>query len=158
MREIEVADVESMFQLNSDWDVMKYTGYISFGSLQQARVFIKKYPGYEKNGFERNAVILKGKGEFLGWCELKKLQDGTVDIGYRFLKRNWNKGYATESAKAMLGCGFRNYDITEVIGSAAEENISSVRVSEKPGMSFVCEKDYNGLKNAVSYTILKTTF
>lgn len=107
LREIEVSDVESMFELNSDRGVMKYTGDISFESLLQTKTFIKNYPDYNKNGFGRNAVILRQTGGFLEWYGLKKLQDGTVDIGYRFLKRHWNKGYATESAKAMLDCGFK---------------------------------------------------
>lgn len=55
LREIEVSDVESMFELNSDRGVMKYTGDISFESLLQT----KTYPDYNKNGFGRNAVILR---------------------------------------------------------------------------------------------------
>ncbi len=41
LREIEVSAVESLFELNSDWDVMKYTEDISFESLLQTKAFIK---------------------------------------------------------------------------------------------------------------------
>ena len=85
LREIELSDTEAMFELNSDPEVMKYTGDVSFESLEQTKNFIQNYPDYKKNGFGRNAVILKETGEFLGWCRLKKLPDGTVDIGSCFL-------------------------------------------------------------------------
>lgn len=156
LKEIDISDAEAMFKLNSDWEVMKYTGDISFDSLEQTKAFIEGYPDYEKNGFGRNAVFLKETSEFLGWCGLKKLPDGTVDIGYRFLKHHWNKGYATESARAMIDFGFKHYGLTEIIGNAAEENVGSVRVFEKTGMSFVCKRNYDGLKNVVLYKISKS--
>ena len=155
LREIELSDDKEMFELNSDPEVMKYTGDISFESMAQTRSFIENYPDYAKNGFGRNAVILKETGKFIGWCGLKKLPDGTVDIGYRFLKRYWNKGYATESAQAMIDYGFKHYGLTEIIGNASAKNIGSIRVFEKLGMSFICKRDYDGLENAVLYKILK---
>lgn len=155
LREIEVSDTEAMFELNADPEVMKYTGDVSFESLEQTKNFIQNYPDYRKNGFGRNAVLLKETGEFLGWCGLKKLSDGTVDIGYRFLKRHWNKGYATESAKAMIDYGFAHYNLTEIIGNAAIENPASIRVFEKLGMSYANTRNYDGLGNAVLYNIVK---
>ena len=64
--EIVISDTEAMFELNSDPEVMKYTGDVSFESLEQTKGFIVNYPDYKKNGFGRNAVILKETGEFLG--------------------------------------------------------------------------------------------
>ena len=153
LEEIALKHAEAMFELNSDSEVMKYTGDVSFESLEQTKQFISAYPDYKKNGFGRNAVILKETGEFLGWCGLKKLDDGTVDIGYRFLKCHWNNGYATESAKAMIDFGFKNYGISEIIGNADEANTGSVRVFEKLGMTFVCKREYDGIENAVLYRI-----
>jgi ribosomal-protein-alanine N-acetyltransferase len=86
------------------------------------------------------------------------LKDKTIDIGYRFHKRNWNKGYATESARAIIGYGFNNYDLTEIIGNAAEDNIGSIRVFQKLGMELVSKREYDALRRAVLYKILKSTF
>ena len=155
LREIEISDTEAMFELNADPEVMKYTGDVSFESLEQTKGFIANYPDYKKNGFGRNAVILKGTGEFLGWCGLKKLPDGTVDIGYRFLKRHWDKGYATESAKAMIDYGFAHYRLTEIIGNASVKNPASIRVFEKLDMSYIATRDYDGLGETVLYRITK---
>ena len=85
---------------------------------------------------------------------MKKLPDGTVNIGYRFLKTHWNNGYATESAKAMIDYGFANYNLTQIIGNASVKNPASIRVFEKLGMSYVKTTDYDGLERAVLYHIL----
>jgi ribosomal-protein-alanine N-acetyltransferase len=158
LREINLTDAKAMLELNSDPEVMKYTGDVSFSSIEETRTFIANYPDYKKSGFGRNAVLLKETGEFLGWCGLKKLKDKTVDIGYRFHKRNWNKGYATESARAIIGYGFNNYDLTEIIGNAAEDNIGSIRVFQKLGMELVSKREYDALGSAVLYQILKSKF
>lgn len=155
LREILVSDAADMYELNSDSEVMQYTGDVYFNSLEETKQFIKNYPDYRKNGFGRNAVILKETGEFLGWCGLKKLDDGTIDIGYRFLKRHWNKGFATESARAMIDFGFRNYGLQLIIGNADADNIASVRVFEKLGMKFIKKRAYDGIENAVLYEINK---
>ena len=89
---------------------------------------------------------------------MKKLKDGTVDIGYRFHKRNSNKGYATESARAMIDYGFTDYSLTELIGNAAEDNINSIRVFEKLGMVFVSKREEDVLGRAVLYKIIKSKF
>ena len=153
LREFKLSDDKVMFELNSDPEVMRYTGDVYLESVKKARELIANYSDYKKNGFGRNTVILKETGEFLGWCGLKKLPDGTVDIGYRFLKKNWNKGYATESAKAIITFGFKNYGLTEIIGNAAVENVGSIKVFEKLGMAFVCKRAYDGIENSVLYKI-----
>ncbi len=44
---------------------------------------------------------------FLGWCGVFPLQDsGLMEIGYRFVRAAWGRGFATESA-AALDHGFR---------------------------------------------------
>ena len=154
LREFELSDDVVMFELNSDPDVMKYTGDVYFESVEKARELIANYSDYKRNGFGRNTVLLKETSEVLGWCGLKELEDGTVDIGYRFLKKHWNKGYATESAKAIIDYGFKNYGLTEIIGNADADNIGSVRVFEKLGMEFVCKRNYDGIENDVLYKTL----
>ncbi len=63
-----------IYELNSDPEVMKYTGDVYFESVEKARQLIANYSDYsdyKRNGFGRNTVLLKETGEFLGWCGLK---------------------------------------------------------------------------------------
>ena len=153
IREFELSDDVALYELNSDPEVMQYTGDVYFDSVEKARELIANYSDYKRNGFGRNTVLFKETGAFLGWCGLKKLEDGTVDIGYRFLKKHWDNGYATESAKAIIDYGFKNYGLTEIIGNADVDNLSSIRVFEKLGMKFVKIREYDGIEKAVLYTL-----
>ena len=158
MREFTAQDAEAMYELNRDWEVMKFTGDVAFDSVEEAKIFLNSYSDYKRNGFGRWTVVRKEDDAILGWCGLKKRQDGTIDIGYRFNKKYWGKGYATESAMACLNYGFNHLNLNEIIGNSALENKQSIRVFDKLGLKFVEKKSCKGIENAVRYRILKNEF
>jgi ribosomal-protein-alanine N-acetyltransferase len=151
LREFELTDAEAIFNLNSDEEVLRYTGDKQFESIEDANNFFKNYPDYEKNGFGRWALVTKGDKEVIGWCGLKKHEDNTVDIGYRIFKNQWNKGYATEASIACLEYGFQVFELDEIIANAATENKASIRVMEKIGMEFQQNMACEGIEDAVRY-------
>jgi RimJ/RimL family protein N-acetyltransferase len=153
--EMAVEDAENFFALNNDPEVMQYTGEGAFENVEAARQLVRNYPQYKKYGYGRWTVRLKEKGAFLGWCGLKFNEDiEEVDIGYRLLKKHWNKGYATEASQASLDFGFEKFGIRRIIGRADKNNAASIWVFEKLGLSF--EKYYfeDGVEN-VLYAIEK---
>ena len=144
LRELTPQDYQQFFDLNSDPEVIKYTGDKAFGTLNAARKFLEQYDAYSKYGMGRWAVILKSSNEFTGWCGLKFMEElNAVDLGYRFFRKFWNQGIATESAKACVEYGFNHYGLKRIIGRAMKENIASVKVLEKCGMHFVKEIQFD---------------
>jgi [ribosomal protein S5]-alanine N-acetyltransferase len=142
LREFSNLDAQHLFDLNSDPDVIRYTGDKAFISIQEVEKFIKNYNHYQKYGFGRWAVIQKSNSDFLGWCGLKFSPDlDEVDIGFRFHKRYWNQGFATEAANPCLKFGFQKFNLNSIVGRAMKENLSSIRVLEKIGLTF--EKQFN---------------
>lgn len=151
--EMAVEDAENFFLLNSDWEVMKYTGDVAFKDVEDARQLVLNYPQYKKYGYGRWTVKLKENGEFLGWCGLKFNEDiEEVDIGYRLFRKHWNKGYATEASQASLQHGFEQHGIQRIIGRAHKDNGASIRVFEKLGMHFETYYFDEGVEN-VRYAI-----
>ncbi len=153
LREFSADDAESFYLLNSDTDVMQYTGDLAFKSVQDSAEFISNYNSYRKSGFGRWTVLLKDTNESLGWCGLKLHPDKMVDLGYRFHKRHWNNGYATEAATACIQYGFDVLNIDEIVGRTAFANKSSIRVLEKIGMKFWKEAPCEGIEASVYYRI-----
>ena len=153
LREFELHDAKEMWELNNDPDVIKYTGDPPFESVEEAKLFLKNYSDYQKNGFGRWAVLLKDTNEIIGWCGLKLNDDTKVDIGFRFFKKYWNNGYATESAKACLQYGFKNLELTEIIGRASVYNKPSIKVLENIHMNYWKTETYPGLGDTVYYRI-----
>lgn len=153
LRELNVNDAESFYRLNLDKDVLKYTGDKPFENIENSKEFLEKYNHYEKYGFGRWAVINKENGKFLGWCGLKFTEiRNEYDIGFRFFKKYWNKGYATESAKSCIDYGINKLQLTEILGRAMRENQASIRVLEKIGLEYNRDFDFEGNKGVIYKT------
>ena len=143
-REFVIDDALHFFNLNNDPIVIKYTGDPVFNSVSEAESFIINYSAYKDYGYGRWAVCLKESQEFLGFCGLKYHPDKDItEVGYRFFKNQWNKGYATESALACLAYGFSMLKLKEIYAHVHIKNYASQRVLEKCGLHFVKEFKYD---------------
>ncbi|WP_261394484.1 GNAT family N-acetyltransferase [Phaeobacter italicus] len=60
----------------------------------------------------------------------------SVEIGWRFSKPSWGKGFASEAAAAALSFGVNDLSITEIVSIYELENGASVRIIQKLGMNF----------------------
>ncbi|MFT4985362.1 MAG: ribosomal-protein-alanine N-acetyltransferase [Flavobacteriales bacterium] len=153
LRKFKVTDASGLLALNSDPLVMKYTGDLPFKDIEDTKKFVEDYNHYNLHGYGRWSVILKSNKEFIGWCGLKKHDTGYTDLGFRFSQEHWNKGYATESAKACIEYGFTKLQLNEIIGRVAQDNIASIKVLEKLGMSFWKKDECQGIADAMYYRI-----
>jgi [ribosomal protein S5]-alanine N-acetyltransferase len=139
MREWNADDAQILFDMNDDPLVVRYTGDRAFTSLDDARELIRTYDHYQLYGHGRWLCTLKSSGEIVGWCGLKRIDedgDNFVDLGYRFFKKHWGKGYATESSFASLKFGFEKIGCEEIVARAVKENEASIHVIRKLGFSF----------------------
>jgi len=143
LREIVASDDAGMFELDSDPDVHRFLGKNPVTSIEQSREIIAVLrQQYIDNGIARWAVILKETGEFIGWCGLKlesnvNGHERFYDLGYRFIKKHWGKGYGYESAKAFVDFGFNEMNLDTICASFEHGNTGSQRIMEKCGMHFV---------------------
>ncbi|WP_298308364.1 GNAT family N-acetyltransferase [Flavobacterium sp.] len=156
LRELTIDDALHFHELNADKEVIKYTGDVAFESIEKAKEFLLNYNHYKKFGYGRWAVIDKSNHEFLGWCGLKYTAEvDEVDIGFRFFKMHWNKGFASESAKACIDYGFEKLNLNSIVGRAMEANIASIKVLEKIGMNYINTIDFEKHRG-VLYLIQKS--
>lgn len=156
LREFNVSDARNMFLLNADPEVLRYTGDVSFTDSADAGNFLQKYSDYKRNGYGRWAVIETDSNEFLGWCGLKLHENGETDIGFRLMKKYWNRGFATEAAKACLDYGFGKLKLESIIGRAMKDNLASIRVLEKIGLVYETDFDFIEHPGAI-YRITKNS-
>lgn len=156
LRKLDVKDAESFFALNNDPDVMQYTGDVAFENVESAKQFLENYDHYKQYGFGRWAVILKTDSSFLGWCGLKYTPSlNEYDIGFRFFKRYWNQGYATEAANKCIELGFEQYKMETIIGRVMEANMASIKVLKKIGLEYEGKYNFDG-KAGAKYIIKKS--
>ncbi len=143
LRQFIIEDTQNFYKLNADPEVTKYTGDSAFEDVAAAEYFIRNYHPYKTEGLGRWAVLRKSDGAYLGWCGLRYVPElGEVDLGYRFFKKYWGQGYATESSRACLDYGFQVLQLNKIVARAIKENIASICVMEKIGMHFVGAQDF----------------
>jgi ribosomal-protein-alanine N-acetyltransferase len=142
LREFTQEDAPGFYELNLDPEVLRYTGDKPFASLAEAEDFIRNYENYERDGFGRWSVFLKETGEYIGFCGLNyRPAMDEIDLGFRFRRAYWGKGYATEAARASLLHGFQVYNLGRIVARAMRANTASHRVIQKLGMRF--EKEFS---------------
>lgn len=125
--------------LNSDPEVLQYVHELPTDTLEKAMANLceRILPQYQLYGYGRWAVFTKDDNRFIGWCGLKfRPERNEIDLGYRFVKSAWGKGYATEAAKATLDYGFHTLHIPRIVAVAQTENLASIRVIGKCGFQF----------------------
>ena len=130
-------DLQIMFKLGSDPDVIKYADTPA-RDLEEARERLEQGPlfDYEKYGYGRFAVELKETGKVIGFCGIKYLPEIDLpEVGYRYLKEYWGRGIGTEAAKACVEFARQDLKITKLVALIIPENIASIKVAEKLGMS-----------------------
>ena len=138
-REFTTDDAQLIYTLNSDPEVIKYVHEEPITDLNTAlsNITNRILPQYTQYGYGRWAVYLKNTNEFIGWCGLKyRPERKETDLGYRFLRSTWGKGYATEAATASLKYGFEELQLLSISAMVHIENLASLKVLEKCGMQF----------------------
>ncbi|MFA6058443.1 MAG: GNAT family N-acetyltransferase [Taibaiella sp.] len=144
IRELMPEDAEGIFELDSDPEVHLYLGNNPIKTMEQAEEAIKFIrQQYLDNGIGRWAVIEKTTNAFIGWSGLKFMKETVnehnnyYDLGYRFMKKYWGKGYATETAIASLNYGFNELKLPEIFAMADVQNTLSNAVLSKAGLKFI---------------------
>jgi len=158
LREFILSDAKAMFELNADPEVVKYTGDAPFRSEKEAESFLINYTDYQINGYGRWAMVTKSDKEFIGWCGLKLNEESQIDLGFRIFRKYWNKGFASEAAKACLDYGFNHLGFEKIIGRVVNANIASIKVLEKLGMKFWKNDTCHGFENARYYQITNNEY
>ena len=139
-------DAALIYELNLDPDVIRYTHDPirdrAHASEILERVIIPQYALYDHG---RWAVHKRSNLEFLGWCGLKyRAELNEIDLGYRFKKEGWGKGYATEAAWASIQYAFEKIGLQRIVARAEIDNIGSWKVLEKCGMTYIGDEEVDG--------------
>ncbi len=57
-----------------------------------------------------------------------------LEVGYLINRSFWNRGFATEAARAVKEYGFSNTDVIEIGSIIRDTNIASMNVAIRNGM------------------------
>jgi RimJ/RimL family protein N-acetyltransferase len=139
LRRLTPDDAPFILELLNEPSFLRFIGDRGVRDRDGAREYNRKGPedSYRRHGFGLFLAELKQDGAPVGICGLLKrevLED--VDIGFAFSPRYWGKGYAIESAAAVLDYGRSAFGLTRIVAVSNPDNAGSHRVLEKLGMRY----------------------
>ena len=156
-----LSDAPSMLALNADPEVVRYTGDVALKDMMEAQGIVRDrlLPQWNLYKMGRFSVCLRD-GTYIGWCGLRfSPEENEVDLGYRFFRKYWGQGFATEASKVCLDYGFNTLGLQMIKAEAMPENIPSIKVLQKLGMTFKgLEKNPCDANAYVVYELLKKDF
>ena len=151
LRELEYTDENDLFEMDYDPEVKLYIENNTLKSIDEISKVIEIIKGqYKENGMARWAVVDKLTNEFIGWSGLKYFNkplnnhNHFYELGFRFKKKHWGKGFATDSSTAILDYGFANLNVDKIFAITNPENVNSKKVLSKLGFNFQETFDYEG--------------
>jgi [ribosomal protein S5]-alanine N-acetyltransferase len=138
LRQLELSDAAFILELLNDAEFLRFIGDKGVTTLDGAREYILKGPvdSYGRHGFGLYATCLHN-GTPIGICGLVKREGlADVDVGFAFLSRYRSKGYAVESAAAVLEHARRVLRMQRIVAISSPDNASSIAVLERIGLKF----------------------
>lgn len=140
LRHFVPKDLNDLFALYCDPNVRNYIPNAP-GSYEEARKemewYLNGHPEHPELGLW--ATIHKESNQFIGRCGLLPWTiEGRpeVEVAYMMAKAYWGQGLGTEAAQAVLDYGFKKLQLTRLICLIDQENLASIKVAEKIGMTF----------------------
>jgi RimJ/RimL family protein N-acetyltransferase len=139
LRHLSVDDAGFILNLLNQPSFIQYIGDRGLKNLSDARLYIesKFVESYRRFGFGLYLVELKEDNSPLGICGLvKRDQLPDADIGFAFLPEHWSRGYAFESARAVLDHARDVLGLKRILAITTRDNESSAKVLAKLGLKY----------------------
>lgn len=122
-------DWEDLYAYLSDPGVVRFEPYAPFHAEQ-----CKQEAQRREDDEDFWAVCLKENGRLIGNLYFSRQADDTWELGFVFNAAYQGKGYAMESARALLDRAFSEWAAQRVIAQCNPENKKSWRLLERLGM------------------------
>lgn len=126
----------------ADPEVMRFIGNGQTRAPADVARSIERFQtAWDKDGFGLFAVEERSSGALVGFTGLSRpnfLPEvlPAVEIGWRFSKEHWGRGYASEAAKSALAFGTNDCGLADIVSIYQLGNGASRRIMQKLGMVF----------------------
>ncbi len=132
-------DAKFVVKLLNEPSFIEYIGDKGVRTVEEAKEYLRNGPmdSHERYGYGLNMVELNETGEPIGMCGLVRRDNlDDADIGYAFLEQHWSKGYARESAEAVLQHARDSLGLDRIVAIVTPDNHSSIKLLQKIGLTF----------------------
>ena len=136
LRKPERRDAKDIFRYASDGDVARYVLWDPHRSLSETRRFVRDLRERIRAGCPSSWVVtLRETGTVIGTIGFVwySSENRSAELGYSFARAYWNKGYATQALRAVVGSVFGSIPVNRLEAQHDVRNPASGRVMQKCG-------------------------
>ena len=142
LRPMLASDFDALHRIFTDVKVMAAFSHDPL-TREQMEGWLKRNLDHQSQfGYGLFSVFLKATGELIGDCGLEQMDVQGVqaaELGYDLRSDFWDRGYATEAARAVRDYAFQVLQLPYLISLIRVGNLASKRVAEKVGMTLESE-------------------
>jgi ribosomal-protein-alanine N-acetyltransferase len=139
IRPFRMTDLPQVLARVRDPEVTRFTGG-TVSPEKATRLFQQVIDRQaERFPFGHRAIVLRASQLNIGYCglgDLPHVAEKLIEISYGLNREFWGQGYATEAATALLRHGFEELKLAEVVAAIHPQNVASIRVAEKLGLTY----------------------
>jgi RimJ/RimL family protein N-acetyltransferase len=148
LRAFADADVEPLYRLMQDPDVMRYVGDRRVPTLPETWRAVAGWLGHwTLRGYGLWAVEERESGEVIGRAGIINPEGWPgAEVGYLLGRAWWGRGYATEAASTAMDWGFTTIGFNRLLSLIDPDNAASIRVAERLGETLAGEADVFGYR------------
>ncbi|MGX5173959.1 GNAT family N-acetyltransferase [Aliikangiella sp. IMCC44653] len=160
------SDNELLFELDQDPEVMRFiTGGVVTSRQKFSQVMLPRMEQYRNpdKGWGLWKAVTLSDNQFIGWILIRPMeffsdtpQFDNLEIGWRFMRKSWGHGYATEAADCLLKGLTQQQEVSYFTALADKHNAASINIMKKLGMKYLktaIHKDPLGDSEAVFYQL-----
>ena len=136
LRQYTVDDIPVLYEKQGcDLDMMHYTGWNPYATLDMTRGFICRIiEGYDQ-GADDYSWFIEVAGKSIGTIGAYDYdpEQSSIEIGYSIFRENWGNGFASQALELVCNYLMREEGIRTLKAWSAEDNVASKKVLEKAG-------------------------
>lgn len=136
IRTIGIVDVEALFEIFSNADVMRYWAWPALKKREEAEALVRRImDGYENGDGIQMGLIRKLDGRFLGTCSLFNFAPTCrrAEVGYALGREHWGQGYMAEALRCWVSHCFGPMNLNRLEADIDPRNLASARSLERLG-------------------------
>lgn len=138
LRKLSLDDAKDVFDYARDPEVIRYLPWTVHNSIEDTITYLNDILEKQAKAQVTSwALVYKplarvvGSGGYNWWLPEQR----RAEIGYVLSRSLWGKGLMTEAVRAIIEFGFAKMNLNRIQALCREENLASVKVLEKCGMS-----------------------
>lgn len=164
LRHLEKSDIDSLFEIFSDEETMRYWSSPPFQNWSEAEKLLTEIHEYfEQKTLFQWGIALKETDKIIGTTTIFHFDEKNrrAEIGYALNRKFWGKGFVNEALNSLFNFAFTQLNLHRIEADVDPRNTASVNVLERLGFQkegYLRERWHVGgeVQDALFYGLLKS--